>query len=162
VSWLAYANLVPAACAIVVLVQLRDTPHFETASRVVRGLRGIVPGIAAGLAIFLWLNLEILNHFAKDDRLRLYVERLPARDLSTSIAWGLYALVLLVLGTLRKASALRWASLAVFFVSIGKVFLFDLGHLEGLYRVGSLAGLAVALIVVSLLYQRFVFRKPAP
>ena len=40
---------------------------------------------------------------------------------------------------------------------LGKVFLHDLGELEDLYRVGSLVGLAVSLIVVSLVYQRFVF-----
>ena len=33
----------------------------------------------------------------------------------------------------------------------------DLGELEDLYRVGSLVGLALSLIVVSLIYQRFVF-----
>ena len=44
-------------------------------------------------------------------------------------------------------------------VTIGKVFLYDLGALQDLYRVGSLVGLAVSLILVSLLYQRFVFRK---
>ena len=36
----------------------------------------------------------------------------------------------------------------------------DLGELEGLQRVASIFGLAVCLLVVSLLYQRFVFRRP--
>jgi uncharacterized membrane protein len=39
-----------------------------------------------------------------------------------------------------------------------KVFLYDLGKLEDLYRVASLLGLAVSLILVSLAYQRFVVR----
>ena len=34
--------------------------------------------------------------------------------------------------------------------------LYDLGELEDLYRVASLLGLAVSLIVVSVAYQRFV------
>ncbi len=42
-------------------------------------------------------------------------------------------------------------------MTIIKVFLHDLGELTDLYRVASLVGLAVSLIVVSLLYQRFVF-----
>jgi uncharacterized membrane protein len=37
--------------------------------------------------------------------------------------------------------------------------LHDLGELEDLYRVASLVGLALSLILVSLAYQRFVFRK---
>ncbi|MCH2105971.1 MAG: DUF2339 domain-containing protein, partial [Planctomycetes bacterium] len=56
-------------------------------------------------------------------------------------------------------AALRWASLAFLFATIVKVFLFDLGNLEGLQRVGSFLGLAVCLIVVSLFYSRFVFKK---
>jgi hypothetical protein len=32
-------------------------------------------------------------------------------------------------------------------------------HLRELYRVGALAGLAVALMLVSYVYQRFVFRN---
>jgi uncharacterized membrane protein len=44
-------------------------------------------------------------------------------------------------------------------LTIGKVFLHDLGELEDLYRVASLVGLALSLILVSLAYQRFVFRK---
>jgi uncharacterized membrane protein len=46
-------------------------------------------------------------------------------------------------------------------VTIGKVFLYDLGELRDLYRVVSLVGLAVSLLLVSLLYQRFVFRRPS-
>ncbi len=159
-SWMGYAHLVPAACAIAVLRLQRDVPHYEGTERGLRLARGLLPGVAAMAALFLWLNLEILNHFSTGERLAFDMERMPARDVTMSIAWGVYALALLVLGTIRRTSALRWASLAVFFLSIGKVFLYDLGHLEGLYRVGSLAGLAAALILVSLLYQRFVFRKP--
>ena len=44
-------------------------------------------------------------------------------------------------------------------LTIAKVFLFDLGHLTGLYRAASVFGLGVSLLLVSLLYQRFVFRR---
>ena len=54
---------------------------------------------------------------------------------------------------------MRWLSLGLLVLTLGKVFLHDLGELEDLYRVGSLVGLAVSLIIVSLIYQRFVFRS---
>ena len=38
-----------------------------------------------------------------------------------------------------------------------EVFLADLGNLQDLYRVASLVGLAISLIVISLAYRRFVF-----
>jgi uncharacterized membrane protein len=39
-------------------------------------------------------------------------------------------------------------------VTITKVFVYDLGELRDLYRVASLFGLAVSLMLVSLAYQR--------
>ena len=78
-----------------------------------------------------------------------------------SIAWALYAIVLLVLGVSKQRGGLRWASLVLLMLTIAKVFLFDLGHLEGLYRAASVFGLGVSLLLVSILYQRFVFRRPS-
>jgi uncharacterized membrane protein len=77
------------------------------------------------------------------------------------VAWAVYASVLLAIGMARQSSALRWVSLMFLLLTIGKVFLHDLGNLRELYRVLSLLGLAVSLITASLAYQRFVFRKPA-
>ena len=76
-----------------------------------------------------------------------------------SIAWAAYALALLGIGLWQRSVGLRWASLGLLLVTIGKVFLHDLGELRDLYRVMSLVGLAVSLFLVSLVYQRFVFRK---
>ena len=42
------------------------------------------------------------------------------------------------------------------------MFLYDLGELEDLYRVASLLGLAITLILVSFAYQRFVVRSVPP
>jgi uncharacterized membrane protein len=77
-----------------------------------------------------------------------------------SIAWAAYSLALLVLGLQARLAAARWASLALLFLTIAKVFLLDLGRLDGLWRAASMLGLAVSLLLVSFLYQRFVFRKP--
>ena len=71
----------------------------------------------------------------------------------------MYALLLLALGVARRRSALRWVSLGLLLLTLAKVFLFDLGTVGGLFRVASLFGLAISLISVSLLYQRFVFTK---
>ena len=56
----------------------------------------------------------------------------------------------------------RAAALVVLLMTIGKVFLHDLWDLGALYRVGSILGLAVALLAVSFLTQRFVFAKERP
>lgn len=164
VNWLAWSYLVPAAAAMLAsnwLAKL-EMPRLRAAqpARHASSLAwcGSVCGLSAAVLFFAWLNLAILNAFGTRPSFQWLSERIPARDLSMSLAWALYALALLVLGVNRRIGGLRWVSLGMFVLTIAKVFLFDLGNLQGLYRVASLFGLAVALLLVSLLYQRFVFR----
>ena len=70
------------------------------------------------------------------------------------------AAALLGAGLRLRASGLRWASLVVLVVTVLKVFLYDLGSLEGLARVGSFLGLAVCLLGVSLLYGKVLGHDP--
>jgi uncharacterized membrane protein len=116
-------------------------------------------GLAAVVVVFAWINLAIADVFASGPNLELSFQRLPARDATTSVAWAVYALILLAIGVKSRSSSLRWLSLGLLVVTLGKVFLHDLGELEDLYRVGSLVGLSLSLIIVSLIYQRFVFRS---
>ena len=116
-------------------------------------------GMAGLAAVLVWITVEVENRFATGDTFQLAFGDLPARDLSLSIAWAVFALLLLLVGARRRSGALRWVSLVLLLLTIGKVFLLDLQDLRGLYRVGSFLGLAVSLLAVSLLYQRFVFRK---
>jgi uncharacterized membrane protein len=60
-----------------------------------------------------------------------------------------------------NARGARVAALSLLAITILKCFLHDLGRLGGLYRVGSLLGLAISLVVVGMLLQRFVLRRPA-
>ncbi len=57
--------------------------------------------------------------------------------------------------------ALRWAALALFALTVGKVFLLDLGFLSGLYRILACLVLALALAGTTWAYQRRPDRRPA-
>lgn len=170
VNWLLYTYLVPAAALLrssTVLAPL-EVPRFREWERPLLGERPIgtiVTGLAGLLVVFAWMNIAIAEWFTIGPELTLDFSRMPARDLTTSIAWACYALGLLTLGVRRRNVGLRWASLGLMMLTIAKVFLYDLGELGDLYRVASLLGLALSLIGVSLAYQRFVFRRepsPAP
>jgi uncharacterized membrane protein len=165
-NWLLYTYLVPAAALVAAARWLAplEVPRLRGAERSLYTERAVLAasfGIAALALAFAWLNLAIVDAFAEGSALTLDLARKPARDLSISLAWGAYALGLLALGVRRASRGLRWASLALMMVTIAKVFLYDLGELEDLYRVASLLGLAFSLIAVSLAYQRFVFRSDA-
>ncbi len=114
-------------------------------------------GLAATLLAFVWLNLQVLVYFTPGEYLQLGRSQGSASDLTLSIVWILYALSLLAAGMARNISALRQISLGFLLITLLKVFLHDLGDLEGLFRVASLLGLGLSLLLVSVLYQRFVF-----
>jgi len=117
--------------------------------------------VVAGLLLALmWVTVEVHQYFAERERFQLFWPKDDAREVAVSVSWAMYALLLLALGMRRKQSGLRWASLVLLVIVIGKLFLFDLSELQGLYRVASVLGLAVSLLLVSFGYQRFVFRKP--
>ncbi len=164
-NWLAYTYLVPAAC----LVGAAAVLHPLEVARALDAERPLYArgwavgaagcGMAAVAVVFAWINLTVFDAFSRGAPLSLSFERMPARDLTLSLAWALYALLLLAIGMARRSQGLRWISLAFLVITIGKVFLYDLGELRDLYRVASLLGLAASLILVSLAYQRFVFGR---
>jgi uncharacterized membrane protein len=165
VNWLMYTYLVPAAALLLggwllkPLERKRARPWESGLYEGGHAVGAIGAGGSAILIVFVWINLAIADWFATGESLSLRFGQDPAQRLTLSIAWGIYALILLGLGMGRDSQGLRWVSLGFLLVTIGKVFLYDLGALRDLYRVASLVGLAISLILVSLLYQRFVFRK---
>ncbi|HEX6738062.1 MAG TPA: DUF2339 domain-containing protein, partial [Vicinamibacteria bacterium] len=153
VNWLLYTYGVPALCCFAGAAWLRrrdDDPRLPTA--------------AAGLGLLLvfWLiNAEIFHYYSPGGAVEVTLERDFKRDLTLSVAWGLYAMALLVIGIVRRVRALRFVSLGFLVLTVGKVFLYDLSALTGLYRILSFLGLGISLILVSLLYQRFVLAREA-
>lgn len=168
VNWLAYTYLVPAA-ALLLAARLLETLEVSRAHaweqawyRRRTPIGAILCGVAAVLVVFAWINLTIFDFYSQGQNVVVSFDRMAARDLTLSLAWAVYALILLGIGMKRDSGGLRWVSLAFLMLTIGKVFLHDLGELEDLYRVASLVGLALSLILVSMAYQRFVFRKVPP
>jgi uncharacterized membrane protein len=76
------------------------------------------------------------------------------RELMLSVSWALYATVLIVIGLRRKFAPVRYLAIAIFGVTILKVFFRDLAELEQFYRVSSIIALGVLLLLTSYLYNR--------
>jgi len=79
-----------------------------------------------------------------------------ARDMSYSIAWALFALMLLIVGMRKHAAPLRYASLGLLGITVVKLFIHDLSQLEQLYRISAFVAVAIIAILASFLYQRFL------
>jgi uncharacterized membrane protein len=81
---------------------------------------------------------------------------------ATSLMWLAYGVVLIVFGFARKVALVRWSALVLLGVTIVKVFIYDLSSLAQGYRILALSILGIALLSLSLLYQRdrLGMRKP--
>jgi len=164
-NWILYTYGVAAVCCLVGarLLQSVECDRMDENERMFfyGGKLGLAPvvGFLGLILIFALINLEIADWYSPDRYISWSWEQDYGPNLTMSLAWGLYALVLLVVGMWRKIKPLRFISLGFMLLTIGKVFLYDLSSLTGMPRILSFLGLAVALIAVSLLYQRFVFRK---
>ncbi len=113
------------------------------------------------LLAFLLLNIEIADYFSIGPTLTFSFSGDFARDMTYSIAWALFAFVLLLVGMWLKSRAARYAGLALLLVTLAKLFLHDLANLGQLYRIGAFIGVALVLIIASFIYQRFLSRRKA-
>ena len=117
-----------------------------------------------GLGLLLFLcTAETWNGF---DRLREIAYRsstdldklgrlVDLQQLTLSGVWLVFSIVLMVLGLWKRTRLLRIVAIALFGITILKIFIYDLSFLETLYRIFSFIGLGVILLAVSYLYQRY-------
>ncbi|HEX4640824.1 MAG TPA: DUF2339 domain-containing protein [Chthoniobacterales bacterium] len=111
------------------------------------------------LLTFLLLNIEIADYFSIGPTLTFSFSGNFARDMTYSIAWALYAFVLLLVGMRKHTRWVRYSGVALLVVTLAKLFLHDLSSLSQLYRIGAFIGVAIILIVASFVYQRFLVPK---
>jgi uncharacterized membrane protein len=147
------AYLVMIACFAVALWSARahesgigGQEHIEV------GLFAVAINVYALIA----LSAEFWDYFGKTSA---GIEATLAQHLALSVLWTAYASALLFVGMQKKSGLLRWQSLALFGLTVGKVFLYDLGFLDRGYRIFSFFVLGAVLLAVSFLYQRRLARE---
>jgi uncharacterized membrane protein len=119
-----------------------------------------VTGIAA-LAlslIFAYVTLEVRHLFHGPQ-----LDRWPtsgAEQWAYSVSWLALGLLFLAYGIVRGSIEARLASAMLVLLSVGKVFLFDLSGLTGLWRALSMIVLGLVLMGIGLVYQKIVFARP--
>ncbi|MBX2850886.1 MAG: DUF2339 domain-containing protein [Phycisphaeraceae bacterium] len=115
--------------------------------------------MAVGLS-FMLLSMFVRHGFSGDGLVVIASNLASAERYAYSLAWVVFGGVLLVAGVFTRLDTLRYGSLAVLLLAVGKVFLIDTASLDNLYRVFSFFGLGVTLIALGYLYQRLVFKRP--
>ncbi len=75
-------------------------------------------------------------------------------QIGLSVLWTLYAAAALAWGFVRANPPVRYAALALFGLTVVKVFVVDLGAVKTAYRILSFLVLGVVLLLVSVAYQK--------
>lgn len=75
--------------------------------------------------------------------------------LGLSILWGVYALVLIVVGISRNKKHLRVGAIALFGVTLAKVFFYDIAALTTVSKTVVFISLGILLLIVSFLYNKY-------
>jgi len=120
-----------------------------------------VPPLLNTMAVilaFLLLNIEIADYFSPPGTpvLTLEFSGNLARDMTYTIAWGLFALGLLLASLQLRTKAGRYAAIGLLTATLLKLFFHDLAQLGALYRIGALFAVAIIAILASFAYQRFL------
>jgi hypothetical protein len=87
-----------------------------------------------------------------------------SHKLGLSILWGIYALVLIVLGIIKKKKHLRIGAIALFAVTLIKLFFYDIADLDTISKTVVFVSLGVLLLIISFLYNKYkdlIFEKDA-
>ena len=156
VNWYLYTYLVSAGALFAAAYFLRKSDDSFVAGW--PRPSQLLPAAGAVL-LFLLLNIEIADFYSEGSALTFNFSAGLAQDLTYTLGWATFAIVLLAAGIARGSRTGRIASLALLVVTVVKAFLHDLWRLGGLYRVGSFVGLALCLTLVALLLQRFAFTR---
>jgi uncharacterized membrane protein len=114
----------------------------------------------AVILLFLLLNIEIADFYAVGPSLMLRFGVTVSQDLTYTIGWLSFGMLLLAAGIWLKIRPARVAAVVLIAFTTFKCFLYDLASLEGLYRVASFVGLALSLALVALALQKYVLARP--
>ena len=75
--------------------------------------------------------------------------------LALSILWGVYSLLLIVLGIWKKLKHLRIGAIILFGVTLVKLFFYDIAHLDTIAKTIVFVSLGVLLLIISFLYNKY-------
>jgi uncharacterized membrane protein len=157
-NWYLYTYLAAAACCFGAARLLWDDDDDLRLGDLPR-LSRVLPGAGAVL-LFLLLNIEIADCFSTGPALTFnLLHGNLAQDLSYTLGWALFAVVMLAAGIVAGNRMTRVAAIMLLTVTILKAFLHDLSRLAGLYRVASFVGLALSLALVAVVLQKFVLNR---
>ncbi len=75
--------------------------------------------------------------------------------LGLSILWGMYSLLMVGIGIWKNRKYLRIAAIVLFGVTLLKLFLYDISHLDTISKTVVFVSLGILLLIISFLYNKY-------
>jgi uncharacterized membrane protein len=144
------ARAAATACVLALLYALADAHRRRPSENHSKAVAGLI-GVATLLSVA-WMTAEITSYWREHGGVP--GARLAA-DVTVSIAWAIYAVVLIVLGIRRRYAPVRYFAIVLFGLTLLKLFLRDLSELGGVYRIAGFMAVGVFLLIASLFYHQF-------
>ncbi|MDI1241886.1 MAG: DUF2339 domain-containing protein [bacterium] len=150
IGWLAvtipYAAYLAAAALLLVLHRIatdNDLTGTVTLDTRIIGLEAIAYGTALVLASCELVNLMAQMHIP------------DATKLGLSILWGMFALMLVVIGIARNRKHLRISAFVLLGITLAKLFMYDIADLDTIPKTILFVTLGITLLTVSFLYSKY-------
>lgn len=118
--------------------------------------------VATGLIIPIYLNrsrtanfYQLIAHIGMLAWLAKELTPLDNGQMLISVAWGMYAVMVLIAGFWFKRSKLRGVGMATILVVVGKLFFVDLSQTSALLRIPLFMGFGAMLLLIGYLLQKY-------
>lgn len=118
--------------------------------------------ISTGLIIPIYLNrskaagfYQLIAHIGMLAWLSKELTILDNGQMLTSVAWGIYAVMVLVAGFWFTRSKLRGVGMATILLVVGKLFFVDLSQTSALLRIPLFMGFGAMLLLIGYLLQKY-------
>lgn len=115
---------------------------------------GALLALIANIILLIYLSRELYQFVGMQAVRANLLDINMIQLLSITIFWSIYSVVLILIGIAYKARHLRIMAITLFLVTILKLYAIDLSELDTIYRIVAFILLGVALVAVSLVYQR--------
>jgi uncharacterized membrane protein len=99
--------------------------------------------------VLIWVSTSELLHWME------FAGFAENYKLALSIFWGLYALLLIILGIRDNKKHLRIGAMSLFGITLIKLFIYDMAHLGTISKTIVFVSLGVLLLIISFLYNKY-------
>lgn len=150
IGWLAVAIRCVAylAVAALLLVLYRTLKDDDLTGAVPQETRVVAFEAVAYGTVFILASCELVNLMGQ-------IQIADATKLGLSILWGIYALMLVIIGIAKNKKHLRISAFVLLGITLAKLFLYDIADLDTIPKTILFVTLGITLLTVSFLYNKY-------